>query len=465
MKNNTYNHLDKNSIIAHAKKLKNKTLRQACSSEIVNHKFKGNGVFGQLLEKFYFDYEPNSDSNPDFNEAQIELKSSGLKILKNKEYRIRYRLVLNIINYEKVYKEKFKTSSFWKKNAHLLIVFYLHDKDKEKIDYEIKLIGDWKIPELDLKQIEKDWAAINLKISNGKAHEISEGDTFYLGACTKGGTAATSYRNQPFNKEQAKQRAYCFKGGYFNHILATIADKENTVYGRIIKNEDEFSENQTIEEIVEQKFKPFYNKTPKEIEKYFKLELNSKSKNYYATLTKKILGLELNQKIEEFEKADIQTKTVRLKENNLPDQHISFPIFKYIDLTNRTWDNSYFKETLEQKFFFVFYQFVNKKLILKTVKFWNMPVSDVKDVETVWNKTKEVVMQGTIVKAVKNGRRLTYFPKSTEHRISHVRPHATDRFKNVNPLPQKDVLTKVSEYTDHSFWLNAKYIRDEIFLK
>ena len=104
-------------------------------------------------------------------------------------------------------------------------------------------------------------------------------------------------------------------------------------------------------------------------------------------------------------------------------------------------------------------------MILKTVKFWNMPVSDVKDVETVWNKTKEVVMQGTIVKAVKNGRRLTYFPKSTEHRISHVRPHATDRFKNVNPLPQKDVLTKVSEYTDHSFWLNAKYIRDEIFLK
>jgi hypothetical protein len=34
-------------------------------------------------------------------------------------------------------------------------------------------------------------------------------------------------------------------------------------------------------------------------------------------LTKAILGIELNKEIEEFEKAEIQVKTVRLKENNL----------------------------------------------------------------------------------------------------------------------------------------------------
>ena len=41
-----------------------------------------------------------------------------------------------------------------------------------------------------------------------------------------------------------------------------------------------------------------------------------------------ILGLELGQKIEEFEKADIQVKTIRLKENNLPKEDISFPTFE-----------------------------------------------------------------------------------------------------------------------------------------
>lgn len=38
----------------------------------------------------------------------------------------------------------------------------------------------------DLKQIEEDWNLIIKKIRDGKAHEISEADTMYLGACTKG---------------------------------------------------------------------------------------------------------------------------------------------------------------------------------------------------------------------------------------------------------------------------------------
>ena len=64
------------------KQLKNQTLRQACGSEIEKHGYKGKGNFGQILEKFYFGYEPNSDAEPDFKEAGIELKSSPLKTLK-----------------------------------------------------------------------------------------------------------------------------------------------------------------------------------------------------------------------------------------------------------------------------------------------------------------------------------------------------------------------------------------------
>ncbi|GHC46545.1 hypothetical protein GCM10008083_07000 [Ulvibacter litoralis] len=60
--------------------------------------------------------------------------------------------------------------------------------------------------------------------------------------------------------------------------------------------------------------------------------------------------------------------------------------------------------------------------------------------------------------------RQIYFPKKTENRISHVRPHtrnADDTYK----LPLTDKLTGVKEYTKHCFWLNASYIRDEIYLK
>jgi DNA mismatch repair protein MutH len=67
------------SIIDYAKELKNQTLRTVCGCEIEKHGYKGKGNFGQILEKFYFGYEPNSDSEPDFKEVGIELKTSPLK--------------------------------------------------------------------------------------------------------------------------------------------------------------------------------------------------------------------------------------------------------------------------------------------------------------------------------------------------------------------------------------------------
>jgi DNA mismatch repair protein MutH len=454
-----------NSIISYAKKLKGYTLREKCGKEVENHGYKGKGNFGQLIEKFYFGYEPNSKAEADFVEVGMELKSTPLKTLKNGDYRSKERLVLNIINYLEVHKENFEESSFWKKNAHLLLIFYLHDKEKDKLDYLIKLVDDWEYPNQDLLIIKRDWETINQKIKDGKAHELSEGDTFYLGACTKGTTAEKSLRKQPFNEVKAKQRAYSLKQGYVNHIIANIAQEEHTVYGKILNQKAIFEHLPSIEEIVISKFEPFYGKTSIEIEEHFNLELNRTAKSYFANLTKAILGISLNKKIEEFEIADIQVKTVRLKKNDLPDQHISFPIFKYKEIINSNWESSDFKNILEQKFFFVFYQFINKKLILKKVKFWNMSNDDIEETRVVWDKTVETIEKGQIVKEIKNGRRFTYFPNSTDHRISHVRPHATDIYKNVNSLPKKDNLTKVDVYTNHSFWFNSKYVKDEIYLK
>lgn len=452
------------SIVEFAKKLKDKTLHEVCGKEIVAHGYKGKGNFGQILEKFYFGYEPNSDTEPDFLEAGLELKSSPLKVLKNGEYRSKERLVLNIINYLEVHKETFENSSFWKKNAHLLLVFYLWEKDLKIIDYLIKLVDDWQYSNEDLKIIKHDWETINQKIKDGKAHEISEGDTFYLGACTKGATAQKSLREQPFNSEKAKQRAYSLKQGYVNHIIAKIAKDEKDVFGKIIQTPD-ILDKENIEDFIVSKFQPFYGKTAQEIEAYFKLNLNQKAKSYFANLTKAILGIGLNKRIEEFEKADIIVKTIRLKENNLPKEDVSFPNFKYEEIIKTDWEDSDFKNILESKFFFVFYQSEDDKLILKRVKFWNMPQSDIKEAKWVWNKTKRIVKEGLIVEEItKTGRRFTHFPKKSENRISHVRPHARNA-NDTYPLPKKDKLTGLNEYTKHCFWLNAKYVKDEIYEK
>ena len=171
--NNKFNSNSAESIVSYAKNLKNKTLKQVCAIEIETHGFKGKGNFGQILEKFYFGYEPNSKAEADFVEVGMELKSAPLKTLKNGELRAKERLVLNIINYLQVHKESFETSSFWKKNAHLLLVFYLHDRDLDLLDYIIKLVDGWQYPDEDLKIIKQDWEFINQKIKKGKAHELS----------------------------------------------------------------------------------------------------------------------------------------------------------------------------------------------------------------------------------------------------------------------------------------------------
>lgn len=462
-----YNPSDKNSVIEYAKKLKGKSLRQICDPKILEHSYSGKGNFGQVLEKFYFGYEPNSTAEADFAQIGMELKSSPLKQLKNNEYRSKERLVLNIINYLNVVNQNFENSDFIKKNASILLIFYLHQAGFDILDLIIKLVDEWSFPSTDLEIIKKDWETITKKIADGKAHELSEGDTFYLGACTKGANAL-SVRKQPFSEIPAKQRAYSFKQGYVNHIIASISNEPTEIYGKLIPSVV-VAKKQTIEEIVISKFKPFYGKSEEEILEKLDLNLNKKAKSFYANLTKAILGIELDKEIEEFEKAEIMVKTVRLKENNLPKEDISFPTFKYEEIVNEDWENSDFKDILEHKFLFVFFQFEDEKLVLRKVKFWNMPYSDLLKVEKVWTKTQQIVAKGEIVKGFKtdkNGKvsRETNFPNKSFSNISHVRPHAKDASDTFS-LPKKDKLTKQMEYTKHCFWLNNSYVKDEIYLK
>lgn len=460
-----YDPKDKDSIISFAKLLIGKSVGSEYKKEIptLNLSPKDKGRLGKVIEELYFKYKPNPKPEADFKKAGLELKSSGLSKQKRKgNYVAKERLVLNIIDYELLVKQNFESDFLTGKNAHLLLVFYLYEKGIDILDSIIKLVGDWPYKATDLEIIKKDWELIKLKVLEGKAHELSEGDTFYLGACTKGANA-NSKRIQPFSDIRAKQRAYSLKPGYLNHIIASIANDETGIYGKLIPSE-EIAKKQTIEEFVISKFKPYYGKTIEQIVTLIGVKLNTAAKSFYANLTKAILGIELDKEIEEFEKAEIIVKTVRLKENNLPKEDISFPNFRYEEIINEEWDDSSFKDILEHKFLFVFLQFENFKLVLRKVKFWNMPYADILEAEKVWAKTKEIVSTGKIVKEVIGTTRYTNFPNKSFNSVSHVRPHATNA-ADTYPLPSKDKLTKAKEYTKHCFWLNNTYVRDEIYLK
>jgi DNA mismatch repair protein MutH len=221
-----YNVNDKSSVLSHAKQLIGHKLRDFLTTSDIdelnlNLTNNGNkGRFGHKLEKYFFRYEINSSSDADFP-CGLELKVTPLKKLQNGKLSPKERLVCNIINYIDVINEEWETSSFLEKNNDILLIRYIDPMNRSisQLDYQIV---DVRIHSLinstDYAQFEQDWKYIVQKIKEGNAHLLSESDTKFLGACTKGANQS-SLRQQPNSPKLAMQRAFSFKAQYMKLLL------------------------------------------------------------------------------------------------------------------------------------------------------------------------------------------------------------------------------------------------------
>lgn len=445
-----YDASSQDSIEKYAKKLLNKSLRQVLpESYFLNNLYSSanKGGVGQTLEKLYFLYEPNSNSEPDFPAAELELKSTPLKRLKNKKYVAKERLVLNIINYETEGLKTWKTSSFWEKNKNLLLMFYLHQEGISIWDLVFKLIGIWRYPERDLKIIRNDWETIVRKIRDGKAHELSEGDTLYLAACVKGPGGEKTLRDQSDTQVKATQRAFSLKKKYVDMIISQwIGDSEYSSIESVVKKEGDYQDSEeTFEELVKRRFNPYLGMSIEEIREMVGKDLNPLSKNYFSRISLRILGVK-GERVEEFEKAEIIIRTVRLKQNNIPKEDVSFPRFKYKELVTEDWETSTLLETLSRRFFFVLFKYdENNRLVLRKVEFWTMPIKDLPEVKRVWQETVDQILSG----------RADDLPKKSDSPVCHVRPHARNS-NDRDETPDGRLVVK------KCFWLNAGYISEQL---
>ncbi len=433
-----------------------KSLNDLIKAEVITIEDKeaNKGGLGQLIEKYLFGMENNSDSEPDFMPAGIELKVTPYRKLKNGKLSAKERLVLNIIDFENEYKNEFRNSHFWYKNNKIQLLWYLWEPGKDKKDYKIT---HEKLLELalneDLNQIEKDWNTIINKIKEGKAHEISEADTMYLGACTKGANSL-SVRKQPFNDIPAMQRAFCFKISYMTQLVRKFIGNYSDVE-KVLKDTQ-----YSFEEYVNNIINKYKGKSQKELMK--ELSINSNAKNINSLLINKMFNVRSNlAETEEFQKANIIPKTIRIEENGRIKESISFPAFKYTDIVNQDWKTCDLREELETtKYMFFVFKKVNNEYIFKGIKLWNMPELDIEtSVMEMWKATYNTIKSGNIVKSITNGKRKTNFVGLSDNEVCHVRPHGRNS-KDVYPLPVKDKLTGASCYTKHCFWINNNYLKE-----
>lgn len=466
-----YDVTDPISIFEYAKPLIGHTLREIVGDDAIAG-FKpdrnAKGLLGQMVEELYYHYKPNSSPEPDFKEAGVELKTTGLKQLKDLSLQIKERLVIDMIDYKEVVNHTFEMSVFYKKFRLMLLLFYLYVKDLEQFDRTFLYVVLWKIPEKDLLIIKHDYQVIIDKIKNGEAHLLSEGDTEYLGACRKG-QKGDSLREQPFSQIGAPRRAFSLKPSYMRTVLEYIkASRKSSVvnFDYRIRDEQLVSsqelQEKSFEQIILESYAPYMGKSYEELCSTLGIRYD-KSKDKYARIASRIVtGKSINvNKTEEFKKAGLQMKTIRVEHNGRIKEAMSFENIDYHEvLETDNWEDSRLYEIFTGRFLFViykadggkikFFDSQNNKYVeensysLDGVFFWTMPSEDIALAEKYWNHIRQTIKDNHIDPK--------YFNSPQNERF-HVRPKGRDS-KDLADNPNGGKAKK------YCYWFNNEYVRE-----
>jgi DNA mismatch repair protein MutH len=348
---------------------------------------KRKGILGELVETGYFGYENNTRSEADFKDLGIELKVSGFIKRKKGNIVAKERLVLSKINYNQIIKETFEFSKFIFKNRKLLIVWYEYDKNKHISEMTIHKVQLYDMT-ADLKYIEQDFNLIKNKVISGQAHLISDGDTQYLGACTKAATGNDTTK-QPNSTIPAKPRAYSLKQSYLTGVLNYSSNKVQVEV--------------SPESYLNDKIKQFIGLSQIEILEKLGVQFNKVPKNISKMIIDRIVGKEEElSKIKPFDKMNFLLKSSPINEKNELIERLSFHNLKLSDFEEE-WEDSYWKNYFEEQVIYLFLFKGSSKLKnghrrltgIKTLKFTS---DEIENFGKTFNLLKSAILSKDISK-------------------------------------------------------------------
>ena len=445
------------SIFDYAKDLKGHTLADKCHSDILEKSYAGKGNFGHYLEKFYFGFNPNNNPEPDFGYVDVELKSGAI-VETSKGFRAKERLAIGIINFSKIINESFESSHVWEKLKMPLLVFHVYKKDEDPRNYKVSNINIVQYTNAEIAQIRDDWNLVKNKVANGKAHEISGGDTLFLEAATTGGKNQ-KYVAQPFSDELAHPRRFALKPAFVTTLLKKeIYLVEEEIVPPLAEEEivPPLVEEEIVPPLVEEEITSPQTFLINKLKEYKDISLDeaismlniekSTQKNFISKVSKKLVEKILLDEYSEniFESLELIHKTCRVFDGKLKE-NISFPYMKYDELVQQEWEESDFNQIIESKFMFVFWENINDEFYLKKITFWNAPPKEVLEAKRIWEKTKELILD----------KKADNLPKTKESYFVHVRPHGRDSNDKYPTHYGVDVKKQ-------SFWIHKKYIEENI---
>lgn len=363
--------------------------------------------------------------------------------------------------------DDFYSTHLWKKCSKILLLFYNGlIPGATMADYIIEKVFLFEWFEEDMEVILEDYKRITEKIKQGKAHELSESDGNYLSTCTKGAGKGKDFRSQPFSDEPAKQRAWELKSSYMTYLINNkiFNQKEQESVVATAKGEKK-----TFTEIISEKILAYKGMT--EAELYEKFDINPKAKGKNSTLVRKIIGLTGDiEKTQEFQKANMNLRVIRVNKDGLPKEDSPFKTYNFKELVaNGEWEESQpYLEICNKRFLFVVFKEVSPKVfVLDRVKFWGVPDRQIDEVKRVWQETRQILFDG--VQLTQNGNKVsTNFPQSKVNKVVFTKIHAQNTLYEIEPghfvgkgkESDTDVLPDGRRITKHSFWMPKKFLKE-----
>ena len=277
----------------------------------------------------------------------------------------------------------------------------------------------------------------------------------YLGACRKGskGSDVTKQYNSDI---PAPTRAFSLKMAYMRTILEYVQKSGKTAISNfdLPKEQETVSiielKQNTFDEIILNRFRPFIGKNEQQLSEELNLDLTNGSKSKFFQIANAIASEGKCSNInlsEEFRKAGMMMKTIRVQANRRIKEAMSFENINYQEIyDNDVWYESRLYEIFTSRFLFVTFKEQTKNTgdyVLDKVFFWTMPPEDLRFAEFYWSNIRTNVLNNAIEPV--------NFWSAKLHQNFHVRPKG----RNSDDLADNPNGGKCKKYC---YWFNNDYI-------
>ena len=430
-------------LLSYTEAIKGKTFKEIDSEHLLENTTnlkRNKGILGHVVESGFYKYPINSNPQADFDKIGVELKVTGYKKNKKGEKSAKERVSLSKIDFNKIVNEDYEYSKLIYKNKKILFIWYFYEKGKDIGDF---LITDYQLYDMsqDEETFRNDFYIIKEKVKSGRAHELSEGDTSYLGACTKARTSKDRTR-QPYSSILAKPRAYSLKNSYMTGIL-------NSIGTTISFDTNEFK---TVEEYVLSKLRPYIGKNQLDILE--EITGNTYTEKIPKNLNKMITDLIIGKDDELEEKHDLFKKTSHIIKNSpiTPKgtyrERMSFRNLTLSEFEDE-WEDSYWKLFFDETTILnILWKepkagSKNGERILEGVNRISFNDDDLDYIEISYNMVKEAIEKEDVS--------LLPYPNSFENQILEIGPKGQKSDDAYNTFFNNDT-------TKTCFFLNKKVL-------